>query len=197
MPEDASGIELIDLINTGVNPYELLYNAYSSEDSALRYINIYDNEERAITHNQLIALRDIANDKNIDGETTTYSGVNNDGSPAPTANPAVEGVVSVANLYNDEIDTLGIVSEEDYQTNLKKALSNIFNTNFYIIYDPNALYIRFADPEVEAICVANWSSDGVGLTTADAAAVTSLSQIKTAFNETAITKFKARRIQRD
>lgn len=34
-------------------------------------------------------------------------------------------------------------------------------------------YIQFADPAVEAICVANWSSDGIGLTMQDAAAVTS------------------------
>lgn len=35
-------------------------------------------------------------------------------------------------------------------------------------------YIKFADPEVERICIANWSSDGIGLTYEDAAAVTSL-----------------------
>ena len=41
-------------------------------------------------------------------------------------------------------------------------------------------YIQFEDPAVEAICVANWSSDGIGLTMEDAAAVTSLG---TAFRE--------------
>lgn len=35
-------------------------------------------------------------------------------------------------------------------------------------------YIQFEDPAVEAICVANWSSDGIGLTMEDAAAVTSI-----------------------
>lgn len=34
-------------------------------------------------------------------------------------------------------------------------------------------YIRFADKEVERICIANWSSDGKGLTYDDAARVTS------------------------
>lgn len=34
-------------------------------------------------------------------------------------------------------------------------------------------YIPFADPAVEAICVANFSSDGIGVTMQDAAAVTS------------------------
>lgn len=35
-------------------------------------------------------------------------------------------------------------------------------------------YIQFEDPAVEAICVANWSSDGIGLTMEDAAAVTTI-----------------------
>lgn len=37
-------------------------------------------------------------------------------------------------------------------------------------------YIVFADPEVERICVANWSSDGIGVTYEDAAKVTTLNQ---------------------
>lgn len=35
-------------------------------------------------------------------------------------------------------------------------------------------YIVFADPEVERICIAKWSSDGIGLTKQDAARVTTL-----------------------
>ena len=34
-------------------------------------------------------------------------------------------------------------------------------------------YIKFKDPEVERICVANFSSDGIGVTKEDAEAVTS------------------------
>lgn len=50
-------------------------------------------------------------------------------------------------------------------------------------------YIVFADPAVEAICVANWSSDGIGLTYEDAAAVTK-SQFGTTFRgNTQITSF--------
>ena len=37
-------------------------------------------------------------------------------------------------------------------------------------------YIQFADPEVERICIANFSTDGIGVTYDDAAAVTSLSR---------------------
>lgn len=50
-------------------------------------------------------------------------------------------------------------------------------------------YIQFADPAVEAICVANWSSDGIGLTMQDAAAVTN-NQFGTTFQgNTQITSF--------
>ena len=38
-------------------------------------------------------------------------------------------------------------------------------------------YIKFEDPEVERICIANWSSDGVGLTYEDAERVTSISNV--------------------
>lgn len=37
-------------------------------------------------------------------------------------------------------------------------------------------YIQFADPEVERICIANFSSDGIGVTLEDAAAVTGIGQ---------------------
>ena len=50
-------------------------------------------------------------------------------------------------------------------------------------------YIQFADPVVEAICIANFSSDGIGVTLQDAAAVTS-AQFGTLFQgNTQITSF--------
>ena len=43
-----------------------------------------------------------------------------------------------------------------------------------VVVPPSKEYIQFEDKAVEAICVANWSSDGIGLTMEDAAAVTSI-----------------------
>jgi hypothetical protein len=43
-----------------------------------------------------------------------------------------------------------------------------------VVQPPVGKYIQFEDKAVEAICVANWSSDGIGLTEEDAAAVTSI-----------------------
>lgn len=51
-------------------------------------------------------------------------------------------------------------------------------------------YIVFEDPIVEQICVSNWSSDGIGLTKADAARVTTLVKGNdSVFFRTNITKF--------
>ena len=48
-------------------------------------------------------------------------------------------------------------------------------------------YIRFKDPEVARICIANWSSDGVGVTKEDAAKVTT-SMLKTTFRDNTLIK---------
>lgn len=48
-----------------------------------------------------------------------------------------------------------------------------------VVQPPVGNYIQFEDKAVEAICVANWSSDGIGLTEEDAAKVT---DIGTKFN---------------
>ena len=57
-----------------------------------------------------------------------------------------------------------------------------------VVQPPVGNYIQFEDKAVEAICVENWSSDGIGLTEEDAAAVTS---IGTTFQgNTAITSFE-------
>lgn len=45
-----------------------------------------------------------------------------------------------------------------------------------VVQPPVGKYIQFEDPAVEAICVANWSSDGIGLTEEDAAKVTTLNR---------------------
>ena len=43
-----------------------------------------------------------------------------------------------------------------------------------VVQPPVGKYIQFEDKAVEAICVANWSSDGIGLTEEDAAKVTDI-----------------------
>lgn len=50
-------------------------------------------------------------------------------------------------------------------------------------------YIIFVDPEVERICMANWSSDGIGVTKANLAAVTSSQMTNKFENNTTILTF--------
>lgn len=50
-------------------------------------------------------------------------------------------------------------------------------------------YIKFEDPEVERICIANWSSDGVGLTYEDAERVTEINNKHGFKGNTNITSF--------
>lgn len=102
--------------------------------------------------------------------------------------PNIEGMAQIPGLYADDLDRLAIETEEDYQTGLKKALSGIFGTAFYIVYDPATLWIRFADDAVKEVCVAHWDSNEDGeLSTQEATAVTSLSTYF--MNNTAITEF--------
>lgn len=85
--------------------------------------------------------------------------------------PDVEGSLQITDgIYTNSFDVLDIVSQEDYGTGLKKALSNLFGTSLYIIYDPSIMFIWFKDSAVETICVTNWGSDG-RITTGQAAAV--------------------------
>ena len=74
----------------------------------------------------------------------------------------IEGTVQVPGVYSDYEETLDIVSEEPYQTNLKKALSNLFETPLYIIYDPANVWVKFVDDAFKAICLANWDSNSDG-----------------------------------
>lgn len=92
------------------------------------------------------------------------------------------------------------VIKPTYEENSAEVKTALFNAstkgwNVYcgdtvlIIPDtpPVGNYIQFEDPAVEAICVANWSSDGIGLTEEDAAKVTSIGDIFV--GNTAITSF--------
>lgn len=103
--------------------------------------------------------------------------------------PDVEGTIQITdNIYTNSLEALDVVSQEDYGTGLKKALSNLFGTSLYIIYNPNSMFIYFQDSAVKEICVTKWGSDGE-ITTQQAASVTN-SQFGTTFNsKTGITTF--------
>lgn len=88
-----------------------------------------------------------------------YFGINADGSNDYNILPVIEGT-----LHVDKI------TEADF-TSLTEA--------FKVTIDYNSIvrYIKFADPVVEQICVANFSSDGIGVLPEDAAKVTNIGTI--------------------
>ena len=146
-----------------LNPFSIVESILATTGETLQYITII---WRGTTTGQASTILELADKPGrviYDGAISTENSL-----------PYVEGTVQISGLYAGDLEQMDIVSEETYQTTLKKALSNLFGTQLYLIYDPNAIYIRFADPDVEAICVRDFSSDGIGVTTGDAAAVTNI-----------------------
>ena len=162
-----------------INAVELLGDIVETVNNALEYVTaIWDGIVNG-NMDTILAMKDLAGYVSFDNNSVdNFSG-----------RPYLEGTVQVPGLHQGDLESLDIVSEETYQQTLKKALTNYFNSNLYIIYDPNTIYISFVDPEVERICVANWSSDGVGLTVAEAAAVTNNQLGNTFQNNTDISAF--------
>ena len=169
-------VQTVHAEDTDIDAFALLTEIYA-ESEVLEYIRII---WIGISQSQSVSVLQNLTDP-------MYKGLAADGSTV-LPKPFIEGTVQVAAMYADDLDSLDIVSEETYQTNLKKALSNVFNTNLYIIYDPNGVGIRFADAGVESICISNWDTDHNGvLSIPEAAAVTNLGYVFR--NNAAITSF--------
>ncbi len=150
-----------------LNPFAIVASILAEENNSLAYATlIWSGILQWTGVSMLVALANIAGRVTYENNTPgTQSG-----------KPDVEGTVQMDGIYADEFDSLQIVSEETYQSTLKKGLSDLFGTNFYIIYDPNQLGIRFVDPAVEAVCLGHWDTNGDGvLSTVEARVVTNLS----------------------
>lgn len=78
------------------------------------------------------------------------------------------------NTFDNTSDLIGRLSATAAYADEVSWLNTHYQ-NLYITADK--LYIRFEDPAVEQICVTNFSSDGVGCTVEDLAAVTSLNNL--------------------
>lgn len=177
LPEDTSAFTLINIENCGIDGFDIVSAAFNSEGSSLRFIKLVFDSVAHLSMEDLYMLLSIAENKNKDGDDTQYGSVSDSGAPVITAGPYIEGTIET-NFYAQDFERLNIVSEEDYETNLKKALSNIFDTNLYIIYNPSSVIIRFADEAVKNICVNRWDTDSDGeLSVREASAVTSMSSV--------------------
>lgn len=173
------GITTIYINNcASINPLSVLEDILETAGNTLAYVTALWSGIVSGQASTLFSLSELAGSVTFENGSVNVAG----------GLPNVEGTVQVSGLYADDLEALDVVSEEDYQTNLKKALSRLFGTNLYIIYDPNSIYIRFVDDLVRQICATNWG-DGTGITMGQAAAVTG-SQFGYTFRDTAITTFE-------
>lgn len=189
LPENSDNISLLNVENCDINAFSLLDEAYRSENSELKYVRLIFDDIQQITRDELLTICGIGSNKDKDGNTKVFNGVTESGAPSTTSDPLVEGVFTMRNgVYADDLEVLDIQSEEDYGDGLKKALTGYFGSRLFIIYDPNQLGIRFADPAVETVCLDHWdTNEDEVLSTVEAEAVTSTS---TYFRgNTDITKF--------
>lgn len=151
-----------------IDPMALLNKIYSAEGSKLSTIGLSWKGVIRTDAKYLSMIGDIAAKAGID---SGYNGVDFDGGIKTTPNPNISGTIDVADNY---------VYQEDIDAITAKL------TNLKVLYNPNNLYVKFADKEVQRICAENWG-DGMGITTEQIEAVT---DIGTKFkNNTEITKF--------
>lgn len=172
LPADVSGIRTLQIENcTHQDVFAILRQLFNASDAALQYIRLIFATQEPATAGDVTMLSDIAQDKRNDGTAMEYRGINAQGNIE--GKPVIEGQIQLTTgMFMDDLDPLGVTQIEDYGEGLKRALSSTFGT-LYIVYDPALIYIRFADPEVERIALANWG-DGTGVTMSAAEAVTSI-----------------------
>lgn len=176
-----AGITTLYLNNCAhINPFDLVADILDEQNETLQYATLIWHGIVTGDVDTVIALSQKNGRVLYDGTITKTAG-----------KPIVEGMLSIPGMYADQLDELDIQSWEPYEGNYRKALSGLFGTNLYIIYNPNAVGIRFADANVEAICLANWDTDGNGvLSEMEAAAPTEISTVfRDASNKGTFTQF--------
>lgn len=122
-----ANVNTIIIEDSAIDAFAILQSA-TIQSSVLQYI-------RVIWAEKVNGSADILLQLNAGG----YMGVTEDGSTV-LPKPYIDGTVQVNDMKAWKVDDFEFVSEEQYQETYIKALSHIFNTNLYIIYDPNNLY---------------------------------------------------------
>lgn len=148
--------------------YRIQTKQIVSTSSALKNIRVigfvYDGDATDVD-----MISNIAKDIDASGASKEFTGIDSDGNPQPTMLPVIEGTLNV----------VGSVFQDSAEFVMDKYPNLVLNVT-------GGYYIRFADSAVAAICATNWG-DGIGITEAQAAAVTT---IDTKFKEnTEITSF--------
>ena len=143
-----ANVEFFRVEGCAIDGYALLKNMYSSEGSSIRNIRVigfaYDGDATDVD-----MLATLANGN--------YTGITEDGDVDSTILPVLEGTLNVdGSIY------------EDAGKKVRDAFPNIrLNVS-------GGYYMRFEDPNVLSVLLANGVGDGIGVTTEQAASVTSI-----------------------
>ena len=149
-----------------INPLSLAEDIFDSVDNSLAYATLIWRGISPANIDTLVSLSELSG--RVTFENNTPGSV--------SGGPYVEGTASVSGIYADELDRLKLVAIETYQSTLKRGLSNLFNSNLYVVYDPSTTYIRFEDSNVESVCLSSYDSNHDGkLSLKEAGAVSTLS----------------------
>lgn len=141
-----------------INPIDLLQKIYNISDNKLTAIGLIWKGWLIDSDGSILRMfGDIASKAGADGG---YGGVKFTNDIAQEALPNISGALDASGLNG--------VYQEDIDAILLKL------PNLLLKYDSSKLYISFADPEVLRVLLANNVGDGTGITSDEAAAVTSI-----------------------
>lgn len=143
-----------------INPVDLLQRIFNTEGNQLTAIGIVWKGWLVDQDGTMMQIfSEIAKKAGVDGG---YSGVDFTNDITPTTMPNVSGALDASGLKG--------VYQEDIDAILLKL------PNLLLKYDPNNLYVSFADKEVQRIVAENWG-DGTGITQEQVEAVTNIGTV--------------------
>ena len=197
LPSDPSNITFLYLEECdALDGMSTLYSIFSSSGQRLAFLRIVWSGEKIVTGAQLRMLKNIKENKDKDGESHIYNGIDASGSGDLSLNPHVEGLLVASAYYPSDLESLAgsyePIDSPDHE-GMKRIISSYFG-QLILDYPVGDAYefIDFVDKNVEALCVSSFDTAHLGgLTNARAASVTSITakfqgntQI-TSFNELA------------
>lgn len=163
-----------------------IYGERVSSGSSLKYIRVLWDNVKTVPVETLSLLADIAKGS----DEGVYRGIDIEGNISDLIAPRIEGTIKMeSGLYMEDLNAIDVdpADTEDYDSTYKIATAKKFGT-LKVIYNPNLVFISFADDEVKRIALGLWDTNGDGgITLEEAAKVTQLgtaiSQAGMPFNE--------------
>lgn len=165
LPEDLSNITVLHVENCdNQNAIQVLTDVLNSADPHLQYIRLVSLNQENGTATTMKMLAGIA--------SGDYYGVSSSGSPDSAASPLVDLTMNVTSgVYESDLEDLQMATPTPYGEDGLVTSGSLAIRGLNLIWDPNFVYIPFADNEVKRIAIATWG-DGEGVTMARATSLT-------------------------